>query len=190
MTTTNSFIDKFSAEEDEAIYDPSVEENKMVPEGTYPAHITGLNIKRNITVRGRYLADIYVPTFTIAKEANDASGMKVNDENYGAGVFRFKKPDDSSGLEDRKGGGNVWYHDFVKYLGIEPEKKTTDSGNTIYRLPLLAEEDAIGKPVLIEVQHQKYKSADGTEKSSVKASVTGAWTEGNKIKVDDVDLPF
>ena len=29
MTTTNSFIDKFSAEEDEAIYDPSVEENNI-----------------------------------------------------------------------------------------------------------------------------------------------------------------
>ena len=186
---TNNFMEKFSGTDDEAFYDPSAEENKVVPQGTYPAHITGLNIKTDVTVRGMYLADIYVPTFTISKESNDAGGMKVNDENYGQGIFRFKKPDPSSGLQDRKGGGNNWYNDFVKAVGIKPEQVQTDDGRTLYKLPYLVEDDIIGKPVLIDVIHQKYKSGD-TEKISVKAQVKGAWTEGSQIDVDTTDLPF
>ena len=186
----NDFMEKFEATEDEAYYDPeATTENRMVPEGVYPAHITTLNIKRDFLVQSEYLEDIYVPSFTISKESNDAGGEKVNDENYGQGIFRFKKPDPSSALVDRKGAGNNWYNAFVQAVGIKPESITTDSGKTLYKLPLLAEEDVIGKPVLIKVVHQKYKSGD-TEKVSVKAQVQSAWSEGSKIEVDNSDLPF
>ena len=182
----NEFIDQIN--QDEAYFDPEASEMTMIPEGVYPAHITSLNIKEDVVIKGKWIADIYVPSFTIAKESNDASGMSVNDANYGQGIFRFKKPDSSSGLEDRQGAGNSGYKEMLDALNIKMEESKAEDGRTLYKLPRLVKENVVGLPVLIKVFHQKYISS-GEERVSVKASIESSWTEGQKVKVDD-DLPF
>ena len=182
----NEFMDQIN--QDEAYFDPEANEMTMVPEGLYPAHITSLNVKEDVVVKGKWLADIYVPSFTIAKESNDAAGMKVNDSNYGQGVFRFKKPDSSSGLEDRRGGGNHGYKNLLDALQVKAEEHKTEDGRKLYKLPRLVEENVVGLPVLIKVFHQKYQSS-GEERVSVKAAVESGWTEGQRVEVED-DLPF
>jgi hypothetical protein len=182
----NEFIDQIN--QDEAYFDPEANEMTMVPQGTYPAHITSLNVKEDVVVKGKWLADIYVPSFTIAKQSNDASGMKVNDSNYGQGIFRFKKPDPSTNLEDRAGAGNSGYKSLLEALGFSLEEKKAEDGRVLYKLPRLVEDKVIGLPVLIKVFHQKYLSA-GEERVSVKASVESAWDEGQKVEVEN-DLPF
>jgi len=182
----NEFIDQIT--QDEAYFDPDANEMTMVPEGVYPAHVTSLNVKEDVVVKRKWLSDIYVPSFTIANESNDAAGMRVNDSNYGQGVFRFKKPDPSSGLEDRQGAGNSGYKALLDALEIKAEEHQAEDGRKLYKLPRLVEEDIVGLPVLIKVFHQKYQSS-GEERVSVKAAIESGWTEGQKIEVEDA-LPF
>ena len=126
----------------ESFYDPSQDENKFViiPEGTYEAHVKGLELKENIVVRAKFLCDIFSPVFKIA--SGEFKGKTVKSK----GFFRFKSPDKEKypDLSDNP-GSNKGYMRFIEALGIKPESKEVD-GNTVYKLPFVKSYDTSDLP--------------------------------------------
>ena len=81
--------DLFNDNSSESFYDPTQDENKYEPlaEGDYEAHVIGLELKENITVQGKFLADIFIPNFKVASDNGKNKRVKSK------GIFRFKTPD-------------------------------------------------------------------------------------------------
>jgi hypothetical protein len=174
--------------DDDAFYNPNADKTELLEEGVYPAHIIGLDVSRDITIRGKYIADIYNPQFRVADESPKSQGTDVR----GLGVFRFKRPpEDNTRLVDRQGGGNRMYKKFLESLGVKmSEVKDESTGETLYKLPSVLLEDIYGKPVYIKVFHQKFISKrDDKEYTSAKATIEHGWGDGKQLLYAD-DVPF
>ena len=167
----------------ESFYDPSQDENKfvVVPEGEYETHVKSLALREDITIKGKFLADIFMPHFKIA--SGEYKGKTVKSK----GFFRFKSPDKDKypNLSDNM-GSNKGYMTLIEVLGINPESKEVD-GKTVYKLPFVKAHDIEGKPCVIKVEHDKWMNSSGEEMTTPKAVNVFKWKEG---KADTSDLPF
>ena len=183
-----------STESSGAYYDPSQDLDGIVPIGDYYAHICGLDVRKDVIVRGKFLADIYVPSFKVAKEnatndygtnGEDVSGKAfVGREIKAKGFFRFKNPDKAKypQLSDSQ-GSNKRYMEFVESAGV----KVAEDKDGKYRLPEIREDDIYGKPVIAKVIHDKWLNDDGEEKASPKVLSVFNWAEGKR---EMIDVPF
>ena len=143
------------------------EEDVRIEDGTYPAEVIGLTSSNVVTKYGTN-ADLYKPTYRIAKGAN--KGVTVSDK----GIWRFKsQPSESRNKSSR---GNIIYKSILDILGIGLETVEVD-GVSLRRLPQLTKESIVGKKVLITVQDDDYKSNYGRLSSKV-ATIHSEWTDG------------
>ena len=193
MPNIDDVLSGTSIESGDSYYDPSLDFDGIVPVGDYYAHITGLEVKKNIVIRKKFLADIYVPAFKLSKENSDkdfgSNGEMISGKAFvgreirGKGFFRFKNPDKAKhpNLSDSQ-GSNKRYMEFVEALGI----KTAEDGGR-FRLPEVTEDDIYGLPVLAKVIHDKWTTDDGEEKSTAKVLSLFNWSEGKR---EMLDVPF
>jgi hypothetical protein len=194
MPNIDEILNSTTTETGNAYYDPSLDFDGIIPVGDYYAHITGLEVKKNIIIRNKFLADIYVPAFRLAKENSDkdfgSNGEMISGKAFvgrelkGKGFFRFKNPDKAKypNLSDSQ-GSNKRYMEFIESLGI----KTSDGGSGIFRLPEISEDDIYGKPVLAKVIHDKWTTDDGEERSTAKVLSLFSWKDGKR---EMLDVPF
>lgn len=194
MPNIDDILDATTTETGNAYYDPSLDFDGIIPVGDYYAHVTGLEIKKDIVIRNKFLADIYVPVFKLAKENSDKSfGSNgemipgkafVGKELKGKGFFRFKNPDRVKypKLSDSQ-GSNKRYMEFVGSLGI----KTSDDGSGRFKLPEISEDDIYGKPVIAKIIHDKWTTDDGEERSTAKVLSLFDWSDGKR---EMIDVPF
>jgi len=174
--------DLFNDNKDESYYDPSKDDNKYetLKKGDYEAHVIGLELKENITVQGKFLADIFIPNFKIA------SGDFKNRNVKSKGIFRFKSPDkDKYPNLSENSGNNKSYMNFVSTLGLEPKSKEVD-GSTIYSLPYASASDIDGKACMIRVDHDEWTNREGKPVVTPKVVNVFKWEGGE----DEDGLPF
>jgi len=177
----------------DAWYDPEQDFSGLVPPGDYKAHVTGLSVVRNKEIRGKFLADIYNLSYTLAKENGDATftteeGDKVSGKAfvgrvlYGKGAFRFKKPNKAQYPHlSESMGSNKGYMELVNSLGVPVQE---NEGK--FFLPELDESDVEGLPVIVRVFHDTWMQGS-EEKVSAKVSSVFEWADGSK---KEPDLPF
>lgn len=167
-------------EENEAYYDPTLDHAGHIPEYTYPAHISGLIIKENITVKKTGLADIYEVFVTIAdavkemdipidpkdKTKGEISGAIFAGKEYkSSGIFRYKTPPQhmkKQGYEAKPGSNkNIKY--FCENIGLPLDiAKEREDGKHLLKIPRITLEKIQGKPVLVNIYKRFWTDRDGT----------------------------
>jgi hypothetical protein len=169
-----------------AYYIPSDDDYEQVAEGTYPAHITDLNIVNDITIRKTgNKADIYKPVYKIAEESGNHVGRVVKS----GGIFRHKSTPPGSGDKRDSTVGNRSYKQFLDVCKVPiKEHKDPNSGESSFSLPAVAREDIYGYPVMIRVRHKQYE-LNGELRTSVEASLLYSWGDGNKLSASE-EIPF
>jgi hypothetical protein len=141
---------------EDAWYEPG--ENKsssMVEAGTYEnITVCELNVKPDIVVQGKFLADIYEPVFEI-------NGKKVKHK----GLFRFKKPDPAKypNLQADM-GSNSGYFNFCEMVHL------TYSKNGKMVLPELSEETLKRYIYNVEVVVEEWIGREGNEMKTPRVS--------------------
>ncbi len=167
----------------ESFYDPSEDDNKyvVIPKGDYNTHVDSLELKENIVVRGKFLADIFQPIFKIA--TGDFKGRKIKSK----GFFRFKSPDKSKYPDlSTNMGSNKGYMTLVEVLGISVNKKEVD-GKTLYDLPFVTSYEMEGRPATVRVDHDSWINNSGENITTPKVVNVFKWEDGKR---DVADLPF
>ena len=146
----------------------------IVEDGTYPATIIDLT-KQNIITRHNVHADLFKPTYQIAK--GKCKGATISDK----GIWRFRSEPSSRRNSSKR--GNVIYKNILDILDIQLESVEVD-GKILKRLPELTLENISGKKVLIDVQEDDYKSSYGKLSNKV-ALLNSKWEHaGGKDNVD------
>ena len=180
-------------EEGDAFYDPSQDFDGVLPAGEYLAHVKEMQIKDDVVVKGKFLADIYEPTFVVAKENKsqkyDIDGDSVSGKAFVGrtiphkGIFRFKRPDPAKypQLSDSQ-GSNKKYMEFADSLGVKIEEV-----DGRFKLPTLDEDYVRGEPARVKVVHDKWLGRDGDEMVSPKVVDVFKWSKGKKVYDD---IPF
>ena len=164
---SDNFLDEIlgnGASNTDAYYDE--EQNVTIDDGTYPATVIDLN-KSNVTTRYGTNADLYKPTYQIAKGKN--KGATISDK----GIWRFKS--EPSQARNKSSRGNIIYKNILDILLIELEQVEVD-GVIMRRLPELTKENVVGKKVLITVSDDDYKSNYGRLASKV-AMIHSEWAD-------------
>jgi len=171
-----------------------------VPEGTYPAHITKVEVRNDVSTKVG-TANIYTLHYKLAPECSalkvevdgemKACTFAVGKEFRDKGIFLFTKKSES--------GKNRRYLETLKTLDMEIEsKKITDSEGkekTVQVLSCLKEEENFitGKPVLVNLVEESWKTAEGETRSTCKVKDIKPWTDGEAISVEELsddDLDF
>lgn len=147
------------------------EQNVSIDDGTYPATIIDLT-QSNVTTRYGTSADLYKPTYQIARGKN--KGVTVSDK----GIWRFKS--EPSSARNKSSRGNIIYKNILDILSIELEQVEVD-GIIMRRLPELTKDNVKGKKVLISVQDDDYKSNYGRLASKV-AMIHSEWADEVEVK--------
>lgn len=142
------------------------EQNVKIDDGTYPATVIDLN-KSNVTTRFGTVADLFKPTYQIARGKN--KGVTVNDK----GIWRFKS--EPSTARNKSSRGNIIYKNILDIFAIDLEQVEVD-GVIMRRLPELTKENVIGKKILITIQDDDYKSNYGRLASKV-ATIHSEWAD-------------
>ena len=180
-------------------------------EGEYLGHITNA---RSIVrpVMGKFKARIYNFDVIVAPENTgltyqyediDGTHIDLTGEQFigkkliAKGVFKFLDPQDG---DDFKGNSaeNHKYFRFCETLGVRPTDSTqTVDGKetTVKLLPVLTEEDMLGKPVTAVLRKVKDEWTNNKGEKmhySWRVSYVKDWTGGTlkTMKVDPEDLPF
>ena len=180
-------------------------------EGEYLGHIA--NVRSIVRpVRKKYQARIYNFDVIVADENShgtyqyeDISGkhITITGEQFvgkkliAKGVFKFLDPQEGDDFE----GCPTENHKYVRFcetVGIPPteETRTIDGKPSVVKLlPLLTEEDLLGKPVtaVLKKVNDEWTNNKGEKMHySWRVSYVKPWTEG-RLKVMEVnkdDLPF
>lgn len=183
MSNVSSVLE--GLDDNQAFYDPSSDTaapKKLIEEGTYNAVVYSLTIKRDITVKGKYLSDIFEAIYKLDDDRYpDLKGREVKSKGY----FRFKTPDKKKypNLNDNQ-GQNKGYMIFAEACGFSMEKN--EQGK--YVLPMLMEGDIAGNPVNIKVVHDKWTDNSGEERVTPLAINVFKSDKQSTLKEDD--LPF
>ena len=188
----------------------NAERDGIIPivSGTYPAHVSGLEVK-DITTRAGEQKQVFNTTFLIDDSVEKMNVFKL--VKNGDGVLSPAKNDDGSNVEisavfmkgkrfnsvglwltpepsDDKRWQNRKYVEFFESLGIEfPKNKAGDS-----ELAIIEEEDVIGKPCFIRLNKETYEK-DGETRHSWKTFEVFPWQDGVTLSEDEVstgDVPF
>tara|TARA_Y100000034_G_C6650061_1_gene284442 strand:- start:18 stop:593 length:576 start_codon:yes stop_codon:yes gene_type:complete len=180
-------------EDSDAFYDPSQDFDGVLPAGEYLVHVKEMDIKDDIVIKSKFLADIYVPTFIVAQENMtqdyDIDGHTVSGKAFVGrtiphkGIFRFKRPDAAKypQLSDSQ-GSNKKYMEFADALGMKVEEV-----DGRFKLPTLDEDFVKGEPAKVKVVHDKWIGRDGDEMVTPKVIDVFKWSNGKKVYDD---IPF
>jgi len=183
MSDVNSLI--ADLDNDKAYYDPSASESstkKVVKDGTYEATVSKLTVKKDITIKGEFLADIFEALYTIDGEKHpDLKGSQVKSKGY----FRFKQPDPKKhpNLKDNA-GQNKGYMIFLEACGFEMEKDE----NGKFALPHITEGDIAGNPVVIKVEQEEWTTREGEKRTSPVAY--NVFKSDRVVNIKSEELPF
>ena len=183
MSDVSSLIDDL--DNNKAYYDPSASEStskKQVADGTYEAAVSKLTIKKDITIKGEFLADIFEAVYTIDGDKHpEYKGSQVKSKGY----FRFKQPDPKKypNLKDNP-GQNKGYMIFCEACGFEMEKDE----NGRYSLPMITEGDIHGNPVTIKVEQEEWTNREGEKRTSPIAF--NVFKSDRVANVKEDELPF
>ena len=181
-STKDAIMSEFDGivEGSEIYYDAALDYKGDAPEGTYPAHISNLNIKENIEIkRSKSVADILEVFVTIADAAKslefpvdpkDSTKGKISGalfagrEYKSKGIFVFKNPPEH--LKNQgytvNPGGNGSARAFCENIGLELEiAEERESGNHLYKLPPMTLNEMQGLPVLINLAKRYWKDSKG-----------------------------
>lgn len=182
MSNVNDLLNDIDG--DKAYYDPSqstTKSKKQLVEGTYEAIVKKLSVKKDITIKGEFLADIFEATYSIDDDSNrEFNGMEVKSKGY----FRFKVPDKEKypNLKDNS-GQNKGYMIFCEACGFEMEKN--EDGK--FQLPFLMESDIAESRVVIKVELEEWTGRDGDKRTS---PVAVQVFKSNKKDLSKDELPF
>lgn len=173
MPNVDDILSSFDS--DESYYEEITQVD--IPKGTYPAHITGLTVKRDIQTKQGNICDLYHLEYTLAD--SEYKGVRISD----TGIFRFKSTLDPS--KQRIRAGNFAYKQALEKLSIPMEKVDSDGGSNIYKLPSLGKDMVLGLPVIINVFKNEYHTRNGMKKETA-ARLLRSWVDGDKLEgVDD-----
>jgi len=174
MISNDDFNDVFG---EDAWYEPKGDSSvSSVKEGTYEdVAVEELNIKKDIKVQGKYLADIYEPVFNV-------DGSKVKHK----GVFRFKKPDPAKypDLQENP-GSNAGYYALLEMMSMVQEK----DGKIL--LPEVDVEAFKRYLFNVEVVIEEWVGREGNDMKTPRVkTITKATLRSKESLMDDGDLPF
>tara|TARA_R110000824_G_scaffold2234_6_gene10457 strand:- start:707 stop:1243 length:537 start_codon:yes stop_codon:yes gene_type:complete len=169
----NDFIDSVMGEDPNKDAWYVEEDDVVVDNGTYPAVIIDLT-KQDIITRKNVHADLYKPTYQIAK--GKYKGVTIGDK----GIWRFRS--DPSSMHNKSSRGNIIYKGILDMLDIPLESVEVDK-RILKRLPELTLERVSGKSVLIDVQEDDYKSNYGRLANKV-ATLHSKWEDANDVRQD------
>tara|TARA_R100000353_G_scaffold9914_1_gene11106 strand:+ start:1965 stop:2516 length:552 start_codon:yes stop_codon:yes gene_type:complete len=183
MSDVNSLIADLDS--NKAYYDPSASDSptkKQIADGTYEAIVTKLTVKKDITIKGEFLADIFEAVYTInADKHPEYKGSQVKSKGY----FRFKQPDPKKypNLKDNA-GQNKGYMIFCEACGFEIVKN--EEGK--FELPMITEGDISGNPVTIKVEQEEWTNRDGEKRTSPIAF--NVFKSDTVVNIKEDELPF
>ncbi len=202
MATTDEMFSFFDPEE------ADVRKNKPFAEGWYPCYVTKVYSKRGISVKGKYMADIYNVTVEIADEVRnqdyrveqiDGSFKEESGAGYEGKTFRskglwhFLAPQLGDDFEANP-TGNVGYYKFLEAVGVDmPEREIEIAGKLkkVRMLPHLEESDVKGLPVVVFAKLGKpWTDKEGKERQYFEATSFKVWEGKEKPTQADPDLPF
>ena len=201
-------------EDKEIYYDAALNYKGDAPEGTYPGHISNLNVKENVEIkRSKSVADILEVFVTIADDAREldfptedgkkeSGALFVGRDYKSRGIFKFKSPPEhlvNKGYSTNP-GGNSGYRDFCSNIGLELEVvEERDSGQHLYKLPDITVDTIRGLPVLATLSKRMWKDSKGeqilSEKSgkpmySMEVVSILPWENGEQKDFGMDDVPF
>ena len=189
-----------------AVHDPSEDQRDIIPEGTYPAHVTAVNSTKfedtgksvyNLT----FTAAEEVKNITVPKLTSDGNGGynqdgEINGEFIKGKEFRFANKR-SMWLNPQPEKGKSWqnknYVNWGTNLGVEfPE---TEDGKI--QLVEIEESDILGKPCLVSVKNEPGEY-NGNSGIALKVFDVLKWKDGSALSQEEValknnkedDLPF
>jgi hypothetical protein len=157
---------------EDAWYDPKDKKpSSMVEAGPYEnVNVVGLNVKRDIVVQKKFLADIYEPVFQV-------SGKEVKHK----GLFRFKEPDPAKypTLQSDM-GSNSGYFAFCDMVHL------TYSKDGKFVLPELSEEALKRYIYDVEVVVEEWVGREGNDMKTPRVSrVLKATQRSHEALVED-----
>ena len=189
-----------------AVHDPSEDQRDIIPEGTYPAHVTAVNSTKfedtgksvyNLT----FTAAEEVKNITVPKLTSDGNGGynqdgEINGEFIKGKEFRFANKR-SMWLNPQPEKGKSWqnknYVNWGTNLGVEfPE---TEDGKI--QLVEIEESDILGKPCFVSVKNEPWEY-NGKSGIALKVFDVLKWEDGSALSQEEValknnkedDLPF
>ena len=189
-----------------AVHDPSEDQRDIIPEGTYPAHVTAVNSTK-FEDTGK---SVYNLTFTAAEEVKNITVPKLTSDGNGGynqdgeisgefikgKEFRFANKR-SMWLNPQPEKGKSWqnknYVNWGTNLGVEfPE---TEDGKI--QLVEIEESDILGKPCLVSVKNEPWEY-NGKSGIALKVFDVLKWKDGSALSQEEValknnkedDLPF
>jgi hypothetical protein len=161
---------------EDAWYEMKSDSKSPVKAGKYEnVEVTNLNVKSDIIVSGKFLADIYEPVFNI-------NGKDVKHK----GFFRFKKPDPAKYPDLQSDmGSNSGYYALCDMLDMVQEK----DGKMI--LPELTLDTFKRFLFDVEVVIEEWIGREGNDMKTPRVSmINKANLKGKEMLMDDEDLPF
>ena len=189
-----------------AVHDPSEDQRDIIPEGTYPAHVTAVNSTK-FEDTGK---SVYNLTFTAAEEVKNITVPKLTSDGNGGynqdgeisgefikgKEFRFANKRSmwlNPQPEKGKSRQNKNYVNWGTNLGVEfPE---TEDGKI--QLVEIEESDILGKPCLVSVKNEPWEY-NGKSGIALKVFDVLKWEDGSALSQEEValknnkedDLPF
>jgi hypothetical protein len=169
----NDILDNLLSED--AWYEVKDTSQSPIEEGKYTAKVSALNVKSDIEVQGKFLADIFEPVFSI-------NGVDVKHK----GLFRFKKPDPSlyPHLQEDM-GSNGSYFAFMDMAKLTQEK----DGKVL--LPALTLDMLNSMEYEVEVVIESWTGRNGNDMKTPR--VAKVLSIKQPVKVQDIkedELPF
>tara|TARA_R110002167_G_C12437869_1_gene630527 strand:- start:115 stop:669 length:555 start_codon:yes stop_codon:yes gene_type:complete len=162
----DNLLDDF--EDEDVYYDPQM--STLVPEGSYPATITGLYSKRIKTRRGND-GMLYKPQYRLDEKVKTYGGREVQD----AGVWRFFGTKDADGRRIT-GGSNSGYKKFLDKIHIplqkvEIDREDGEEPRTIVKLPAVTKDLILDKSVVISVHHEEWEGRNSKRRITTVATL-------------------
>ena len=198
-----------------ATFDKSKSSFLPIEAGTYPAHVSGVWEREIDTKAGKAIvinmsydvadevSNVTQPVFQMDgyEYALDSNGNKIPVMEDGKQVLapckhlsgkQFRDNGTFLFLEEKSAGKNGRYYSLLESFGLQPKEGTG--------LPLVEEEDVVGKPVLITLKAETYITKDTRdlpeeqreERTAWKVDKVNLWADGQEISKEEMeeDLPF
>jgi uncharacterized OsmC-like protein len=191
---------------DVGYYDPADSPEPFVAKMLYPAHIKNVT-SREVAVKGKYKARVYDLTCEVASECSDREYIRVEKDGTetivpgskyvgkefkSKGIFMFLNPKEGDSFQSNN-GANERYLSFCESMGIEMKDIEIDVNGekrTVKQFPILEKDNLLGKPVISHIDIETWKTKDGEERYSYKATYFEQWKEGQEKDYISDDIPF
>tara|TARA_Y100000593_G_scaffold18640_1_gene37152 strand:- start:231 stop:839 length:609 start_codon:yes stop_codon:yes gene_type:complete len=158
----------------------------LIAKQIYPCHIKEVFI-REVDVKKKYRAKVYNITLEIADSIKNESfdtekgtvlgGSFVGRKLYSTGVFFFLAPNNGDTFQANP-GGNERYLKLCEAIGIDCPVVSMDvevdgkvEKREVKSLPILTDNDMIGKSIRGYLDYAPYTDKDGNKKTSLKVKL-------------------